>query len=102
MFTLDSEPAGHARHPATAAGLLLAYSGAQLAELVLAHSQITHTFDLSGHVVPGRLEGLRAAFDAAVTVAQRPPAVEPAALARSTWCVEDFGSARAAPSCTAR
>jgi integrase len=58
----------------TAASLLLAHSGAELAELkfVLGHSQIAHTVDLYGHLVPGRLEGLRATFDAAVTAAQTP------------------------------
>lgn len=58
----------------TAASLLLAHSGAELAELkfVLGHSQIAHTVDLYGHLVPGRLEGLRATFDAAVTAAQKP------------------------------
>ena len=56
----------------TAASLLLAHSGAELAELkfVLGHSQISHTVDLYGHLVPGRLEGLRKTFDAAVTAAQ--------------------------------
>lgn len=65
----------------TAASLLLAHSGAELAELkfVLGHSQIAHTVDLYGHLVPGRLEGLRATFDAAVTAAQTPPVVPPAA-----------------------
>ena len=60
----------------TAASRLLADSGAELAELkfVLGHSQIAHTVDLYGHLVPGRLEGLRATFDAAVTAAQTPPA----------------------------
>ncbi len=60
----------------TAASLLLAHSGASLAELkfVLGHSQIAHTVDLYGHLVPGRLEGLRSTFDAAVTAAQQPPA----------------------------
>ena len=60
----------------TAASLLLAHSGAELAELkfVLGHSQISHTVDLYGHLVPGRLEGLRKTFDAAVTAAQRPAA----------------------------
>jgi len=68
----------------TAASLLLAHSGAELAELkfVLGHSQIAHTVDLYGHLVPGRLEGLRATFDAAVTAAQRPPDVAPAAPPR--------------------
>ena len=68
----------------TAASLLLAHSGAELAELkfVLGHSQIAHTVDLYGHLVPGRLEGLRATFDAAVTAAQRPPAAAPEALPR--------------------
>ncbi len=68
----------------TAASLLLAHSGAELAELkfVLGHSQIAHTVDLYGHLVPGRLEGLRATFDAAVTAAQRPPAAAPAAPTR--------------------
>jgi integrase len=57
----------------TAASLLLAHSGAELAELkfVLGHSQIAHTVDLYGHLVPGRLEGLRATFDAAVTPRRR-------------------------------
>lgn len=63
----------------TAASLLLAHSGVELAELaelkfVLGHSQISHTVDLYGHLVPGRLEGLRKTFDAAVTAAQRPTA----------------------------
>jgi integrase len=59
----------------TAASLLLAHSGAELAELkfVLGHSQIAHTVDLYGHLVPGRLEDLRATFDAAVQAAQTPP-----------------------------
>lgn len=66
----------------TAASLLLAHSGAELAELkfVLGHSQIAHTVDLYGHLVPGRLEGLRSTFDAAVQAAQRPdpdPATTP-------------------------
>ena len=58
----------------TAASLLLAHSGAELAELkfVLGHSQIAHTVDLYGHLVPGRLERLRSTFDAAVEAAQRP------------------------------
>ncbi len=66
----------------TAASLLLAHSGAELAELkfVLGHSQIAHTVDLYGHLVPGRLERLRATFDAAVTAAQTPPA-QPATAA---------------------
>jgi len=65
----------------TAASLLLAHSGAELAELkfVLGHSQIAHTVDLYGHLVPGRLEGLRATFDAAVSAAQAPPGATPAA-----------------------
>ena len=56
----------------TAASPLLAPSGAELAELtfVLGHSQIAHAVDLYGHLVPGRLEGLRKTFDAAVTAAQ--------------------------------
>jgi integrase len=62
----------------TAASLLLAHSGADLAELkfVMGHSQIAHTVDLYGHLVPGRLEDLRATFDAAVQAAsdRRPPA----------------------------
>ncbi len=60
----------------TAASLLLAHSGAELAELkfVLGHSQIAHTVDLYGHLVPGRLEDLRATFDAAVSAAGTPPA----------------------------
>ena len=46
-----------------AASLLLAHSGAELAELaelkfVLGHSQIEHAIDPYGHLVPGRLEGL--------------------------------------------
>jgi integrase len=63
----------------TAASLLLAHSGAELAELkfVLGHSQIAHTVDLYGHLVPGRLEGLRATFDAAVSAAQPKPAPTP-------------------------
>jgi integrase len=58
----------------TAASLLLAHSGAELAELkfVLGHSQIAHTVDLYGHLVPGRLEGLRSTFDAAVQAARGP------------------------------
>ena len=49
----------------TAASLLLAQSGAELAELkfVLGHSQISHTVDLYGHLVPGRLEGLRTTLE---------------------------------------
>ena len=40
----------------TAASLLLAHSGAELAELtfVFGQSQITHAVDLHGHLVPGR------------------------------------------------
>jgi len=40
----------------TAASLLLAHSGAELAELtfVLGQSQIAHAVDLYGHLVPGR------------------------------------------------
>jgi len=62
----------------TAASLLLAHSGAELAELkfVLGHSQIAHTVDLYGHLVPGRLEDLRATFDAAVAAAEQPAAVD--------------------------
>ena len=62
----------------TAASLLLAHSGAELAELkfVLGHSQIAHLY---GHLVPGRLEGLRATFDAAVSAAQPQPAPTQAA-----------------------
>ena len=65
----------------TAASLLLAHSGAELAELkfVLGHSQIAHTVDLYGHLVPGRLEGLRATFDAAVSAAQQQPGPTPPA-----------------------
>lgn len=65
----------------TAASLLLAHSGAELAELkfVLGHSQIAHTVDLYGHLVPGRLEGLRTTFDAAVSAAQQQPAPTPPA-----------------------
>jgi len=68
----------------TAASLLLAYSGAELAELkfILGHSQIAHTVDLYGHLVPGRLEGLRATFDAAVNAAQQ-QSVEPSPAAAS-------------------
>ena len=70
----------------TAASLLLAHSGAELAELkfVLGHSQIAHTVDLYGHLVPGRLDALRETFDAAVSAAQpRPPEpdVAPGAIA---------------------
>ena len=67
----------------TAASLLLAHSGAELAELkfVLGHSQIAHTVDLYGHLVPGRLEGLRKTFDAAVSAAQPQPAATPPAVA---------------------
>jgi integrase len=69
----------------TAASLLLAHSGAELAEFkfVLGHSQIAHTADLYGHLVPGRLEALRATFDAAVQAAQpnRPAPSEPRASA---------------------
>jgi hypothetical protein len=39
---------------------------------VLGHSQIAHTVDLYGHLVPGRLEGLRATLDAAISAAQQP------------------------------
>jgi hypothetical protein len=47
-----------------------------LAELksVLGHSPIAHTVDLYGHLVTGRLEGLHATFDAAVSAAQTPSA----------------------------
>ena len=64
----------------TAASLLLAHSGAGLAELkfVLGHSQIAHTVDLYGHLVPGRLEDLRATFDAAVQAAGRSNGEPPA------------------------
>jgi len=67
----------------TAASLLLAHTGAELAELkfVLGHSQIAHTVDLYGHLVPGRLEGLRATFDAAVSAAQPQPGPTPSAQA---------------------
>lgn len=67
----------------TAASLLLAHSGASLAELkfILGHSQITHTVDLYGHLVPGRLDDLRSTFDAAVTAA-RPTADTRRALLR--------------------
>ena len=67
----------------TAASLLLAHSGAELAELkfVLGHSQIAHTVDVYGHLVPGRLEGLRATFDAAVSAAQQQPGPTPPAHA---------------------
>ncbi len=60
---------------------MLAHSGAELAELkfVLGHRQISHTVDLYGHLVPGRLEGLRATFDAAVTAAQQQSAPTPPA-----------------------
>jgi integrase len=52
----------------TAASLLLAYSGAQLSELkaILGHSQIAHTVDLYGHLLPGRLDAIRAQFGAAL------------------------------------
>ena len=58
----------------------IAHSGADLAELkfVLGHSQIAHTVDLYGHLVPGRLEGLRTTFDAAVSAAQQPAGADPA------------------------
>jgi integrase len=85
---LEADPAAAGREDLTfhdlrhtAASLLLAHSGAELAELkfVLGHSQIAHTVDLYGHLVPGRLEGLRATFDAAVSAAQTPLAALPAA-----------------------
>ena len=65
----------------TAASLLLAHSGAELAELkfILGHSQIAHSVDLYGHPVPGRLEGLRATFDAAVSAVQPQQAPTPPA-----------------------
>ena len=52
----------------TAASLLLAYSGASLSELkeILGHSQIAHTVDLYGHLVPGRLDAIRARFGSAL------------------------------------
>lgn len=52
----------------TAASLLLAYSGAQLSELkqILGHSQIAHTVDLYGHLVPGRLDAIRDRFGSAL------------------------------------
>ena len=53
----------------TAASLLLAYSGARLSELkeILGHSQIAHTVDLYGHLVPGRLDEIRDRFGAAMS-----------------------------------
>ncbi len=52
----------------TAASLLLAYSGARLSELkeILGHSQIAHTVDLYGHLIPGRLDEIRDHFGAAL------------------------------------
>jgi integrase len=52
----------------TAASLLLAYSGASLSELkeILGHSQIAHTVDLYGHLVPGRLDAIRDRFGSAL------------------------------------
>lgn len=52
----------------TAASLLLAYSGARLSELkeILGHSQIAHTVDLYGHLIPGRLDEIRDRFGAAM------------------------------------
>jgi integrase len=52
----------------TAASLLLTYSDAKLSELkeILGHSQIAHTVDLYGHLVPGRLDAIRDRFGAAL------------------------------------
>lgn len=52
----------------TAASLLLAFSGAKLSELkeILGHSQIAHTVDLYGHLVPGRLDDIRDRYTAAI------------------------------------
>jgi integrase len=52
----------------TAASLLLTFSGAQLLELkeIMGHSQIAHTVDLYGHLVPGRLDAIRESFGAAL------------------------------------
>ncbi len=56
----------------TAASLMLAHAEANLSELkvVLGHSQIAHTVDIYGHLVPGRLDGIRDAFGAAVAAAR--------------------------------
>ncbi|MDT4941033.1 MAG: hypothetical protein QOJ34_1122 [Pseudonocardiales bacterium] len=61
----------------TAASLLLAHASASLAELkvILGHSQIAHTVDIYGHLVPGRLDTIRDAFAAAVEAVQVEPAV---------------------------
>lgn len=52
----------------TAASLLLAFSGAKLSELkeILGHSQIAHTVDLYGQMVPGRLDDIRDRYTAAI------------------------------------
>ncbi len=53
---------------------------------MLGHSQIAHTVDLYGHLVPGRLEDLRATFDAAVAAAQQPAAVDVGSRQRCGGC----------------
>lgn len=52
----------------TAASLLLAHANASIAELkvILGHSQIAHTVDIYGHLVPGRLDAIRDSFAAAL------------------------------------
>ena len=73
----------------TAASLLLAHAKASLAELkvILGHSQIAHTVDIYGHLVPGRLDAIRETFAAAVEAADT-TSVAPALSATSA------GSAR--------
>lgn len=53
------------RHTAAS---LLPFSGAKLSELkeILGHSQIAHTVDLYGHLVPGRLDDIRDRYTAAI------------------------------------
>jgi integrase len=65
----------------TAASLLLTYSDAKLSELkeILGHSQIAHTVDLYGHLVPGRLDAIRDRFGAALREALAAPALGGAA-----------------------
>ena len=67
----------------TAASLLLAHANASLAELkvILGHSQIAHTVDIYGHLVPGRLDTIRDAFAAAVEAVQARPEATPLPLA---------------------
>ncbi|HWL36693.1 MAG TPA: tyrosine-type recombinase/integrase [Frankiaceae bacterium] len=59
----------------TAASLLLAHANASLAELkvILGHSQIAHTVDIYGHLVPGRLTAIRDSFGDALEAASIRP-----------------------------